>query len=49
MKLWMWVSRGRCGFHGCAAPYGEARCPKCLGPIAAPSVTPAAGKGRGSP
>lgn len=43
MKLWLWVSCGRCGFHGCAAPYDVARCPKCLGPIVTPRV-PASGR-----
>jgi hypothetical protein len=28
MRLWLWVSCGRCGFHGCAAPYDVARCPR---------------------
>jgi len=34
----------RVGFHGCAAPYDVARCPKCLGPIVPPSVSQAVGR-----
>lgn len=47
MKLWPWVSCGRCGFHGCAAPYEVAKCPKCLGPIGTPSDPLAVGRDRG--
>ncbi len=46
MKIWLWVSCWRCGFLGCAAPFDDARCPKCLGPIETPSVPRAREKER---